>query len=83
VEMRNSVEKPRESVSLIPNVSSRVVRVEERMEFGVGSKEQGQVAMEKKRITAPWPVTPRRRTVLFSYNSMPPLFLSLRISSSR
>jgi hypothetical protein len=27
---------------LIPNISSRVVRVEERMELGVGSKEQGQ-----------------------------------------
>jgi hypothetical protein len=41
-ERGNAEEKSQEPVSLIPNVSSRVVRVEERMEFGVGSKEQGQ-----------------------------------------
>jgi hypothetical protein len=51
------------------------------MEFRVGSKEQGQVAMEKKRITTPWPVTAERRTVLFNYDSMPlPLPLSRCIS---
>jgi hypothetical protein len=42
------------SVSLIPNVSSRVVGVEERTKFGVRNKEHGQTSIEK-RFTTPWP----------------------------